>query len=117
MAQLALDLAPRRLALHRLAFVVELLALGKPELDLGPPAPEIDFQRDHRVALLARVSPPSLDFAPMHQQLARPNLVVAELSGRRVSPDMNTVEESLAVLDARVAVAQVDLVRAKRFDL
>ena len=63
------------------------------------------------------MSPPAVDLAPMHQELARADFLVAELSGRRVGSDMHAVQERFAVFDPRVAVAQVDLVRAQRFDL
>ncbi len=50
----------------------------------------------------------------MHQELARARLVVAELAGRRVCGDMDTVEKGLAVLvDTGVAVAQVDAMRTQ----
>src|SRR5258708_16392692 len=116
MPEFAFDLAPRGLALDRLAFVVELLALGEAEFNLGAPAAEVNLQRHHRVALFAGMAPPAVDLAPMHQQLARADFLVTELSGRRVGADMHAVQERLTVFDPRVAVTQVDLVRAQRFD-
>src|SRR5579864_9768027 len=106
MAQFAFDFAPRGLALDLLALVVELLAFGQAEFDLGAPAAEINLQRYHRVALFAGMSPPAVDLPPMHQQLARADFLVAELSGRRVGADMHAVQECLAVFDPRVAVTQ-----------
>ena len=53
----------------------------------------------------------------MHQELARPRLLMAELPRRRIGANMNPVQEDLAVLHASVTVAQIGLVRAQRLDL
>src|SRR5271168_5089176 len=53
----------------------------------------------------------------MHQQLARARLLVAELACGSVGADMDALEKRLAVLDARVAVAQICAMRPQRLDL
>src|SRR5271166_2963524 len=53
----------------------------------------------------------------MHQEFARAGFLVAELTGGSVGADVHALEERLAVLDARVAVAEVCAMRAQRLDL
>src|SRR5713226_9115404 len=87
--QRALDFAIGSLARDRFALVVGVLALGEPELNFGPSAFEIYFERNDRVALLAHPPPQTIDLAPMHQQFPRASLLVAELAGGRIGADVD----------------------------
>src|SRR5581483_2198300 len=95
----------------------ELLALGQRDLDLRAAVLEINPQRHDRVAALAHSPAQTIDLAAMEQQLAGTGLLMAELAGGRVCADMDSMQKDLAVLHARVAVAEIDLVRAQRLDL
>ncbi len=53
----------------------------------------------------------------MHQEFSRARFLVAELAGGSVGADVNAFEERLAVLDARVTVAQICAMRPQRLDL
>ena len=53
----------------------------------------------------------------MHQEFSRARFLVAELPGGSVGADVHAFEKRLAVLDARVAVAQIGAMRPQRFDL
>ncbi len=53
----------------------------------------------------------------MHQEFSRAGFLVAELAGGSVGADVHALEKRLAVLDARVAVAQICAMRAQRLDL
>src|SRR5208282_1891906 len=113
----ALDFAIRSPAREHVALVVRVLAFGEPKLNLGASVLEVNFQRDDRVALLAHAAPQAIDLAPMHQQFSRASFLVAELARRRVSADVHALEKRLAVLDARVTVAQICAMRPQRLDL
>src|SRR5260370_41457857 len=94
-----------------------MLALGESQLDLRAPVFEIDLQRDDRITLLTHAAPQLIDLAPMHQEFSRASFLVAELAGGSVGADVHALEERLAILDARVTVAQICPMGAQRFYL
>jgi len=53
----------------------------------------------------------------MHQEFSRARFLVAELAGRSVGADVDALEERLAVLDARITVAEIRAMGAQRFYL
>src|SRR5579884_3179256 len=82
--QLALHVA-RHLALaDRLALVVEVLAAGERDLDLGArarPAAEVDARRNERQPALVRAPHEAVDLGPVQKQLARPLRLVVLARG------------------------------------
>src|SRR5207245_3715364 len=103
--------------LDHLALVEALPAARDSELDLGTTVFDVHPQRDERVALL-RDGPDELSyFVLVQEELAWAQRVVIVI--RRVGPrrDVDVAKPHLAVLDARVPVAQVGVTRAQRLDL
>src|ERR1700684_1891809 len=94
-----------------------MLALGQPQLDLGASIFKINLERNDRITLFAHTAPQLVDLAAMHQEFPRASFLVAELAGGSVGADMNALEKRLAILDARVTVAQICAMRAQRLDL
>src|SRR6185295_3709098 len=112
-ARLAIGLA----LLHRLALVVLLLAPGEADGHLDAAVLEVDAQRHERHPALDRLADQLANLALVQQQLAAAQRLVVGVAAVAVGADVDDVEEHLAVLDPRVAVAQVDAAFADRLHL
>src|SRR6185295_9584110 len=112
-ARLAIGLA----LLHRLALVVLLLAPGEADGHLDAAVLEVDAQRHERHPALDRLADQLANLALVQQQLAAAQRLVVGVAAVAVGADVDVVEEHLAVLDPRVAVAQVDAAFADRLHL
>src|SRR5258705_11431801 len=94
-------------AAERLALVVRLLALGERQQHLDAPFLEVELQRHEREALLDGPANQLADLVRVHQQLALPLLGVIGVAAVTVRADVHVHQPDLAVLRARVAVAEV----------
>ena len=116
--QFAGDVPPRVAVGDVAAAVVELLAAGEPELDLGPALlVDVEPQRDDRLALGLRLAQQLVDLGAVEEELAGPlGLVVVAVAAfeRR---DVGADEPRLAALDPGVGVGQVGLAGSERLDL
>src|SRR5688572_11936877 len=112
-ARLAIDLA----APDRFALVMRLLALGQRDERLDAPVLEIELERDERQAFLGNAPDHLANLLPPQQQLPLPHLRVVGGAAMAVGADVDVHHPHLAVLDARVAVAQVHAALANRLHL
>ena len=81
----------------RLALVVEVLAAGQRDLDLGVRAGEVDPRRHQRQPALVDADREPVELAAVQQQLARALRVVVLARGRPVGRDVDGVQPQLAV--------------------
>src|SRR4029453_16932944 len=104
--------------LLRLALVVQLLALGQSELDLGdPPLVEIDLERHDRHAVTLDGAEEAGDLACVQQQLARPGRCMTVAGGAGVFGDMGVDEIELAAFVRGVRLGDVGPSRPQRLHL
>src|SRR5689334_16928407 len=86
-----------------LALVMQLLAPGEGDLDLGAAfVVEIDFQRYDGHALALDRADQLVDLALMQQELARPFRLVVEAAGLLVLRDVGVEQPQLAVARGRI---------------
>src|SRR6185503_5781343 len=78
---------------------------------------EVHAQRDEREALLRHLASHLLDFVAMQQELALAFFVVAVVAGVTVRADVDVAQPDFALVDARIAVAQVDAPLTDRLHL
>src|SRR5437764_5921008 len=97
--QLALYL-PRHLpAADRLSLVIDVLAPGQRDLDLGVRTGEVDPGRDQRQPALGRLADQPLDLLAVQQQLARALRIVVAASRGTVRRDVHPEQPHLTVPD------------------
>src|SRR5262245_42641931 len=111
-----------RLSFHfalteRLALVVRLLAFGQRQLHLHPPILEIELERHEREPLLRHLADHLANLIAMQQQLPLPQLTVGGRAAMTIRTDVDVEHPHLAVVDPRVAVAEVDPPLADRLHL
>ena len=101
--------------LFGLALVVQLLALGDAQFQLGDAlGVEIELQRDQRHAFALDGDGQLGGLALVHQQLARALGLVVEAAGLGVFGDIGVDQEDLAILGVGVAFADGGLAGAQR---
>src|SRR5262249_53956876 len=100
-----------------LALVVRLLAAGQADGELDLPALEIQAERNQGHSLLDGVPDEFPGLLAVQQQLAAPRRLMLGVAAVCILRDVDVVDEDLAALDARVAVAQVDAALADRLHL
>src|SRR6185312_1000713 len=103
--------------LDRLALVVLFLALRGRHRHLDAAVLEVETRRHERHALLDRLADQLADLVAVQQELAPAQRLVIGVAAMAVRADVDVVEEDLAVLDAREAVAEVHAAFADRFHL
>ena len=93
----ALDLAAVGLCLEVLPLVIVVLAGGESDLDLGTAVLEVDFERDERIAALARLAKELDDFCFVHEEPTATARVVVKDISLLEGADMGVLEKNLAV--------------------
>src|SRR5271165_5362001 len=115
--QAALLPAPVAL-LHRLALVVQLLALGERELQLGAAAlVEVKLERDQGHAFAVDRADQLVDLLSVQQQLARPLGQMIEAVGLQIFGNIGVDEPDLAVPRIGIGFGDRALARADRLHL
>jgi site-specific DNA recombinase len=112
-----LHVAPRVPLGHVGPLVVQLLAAGQSQFDLGAPVLEIHLGGHHRIATLVHPSLQPLDLAAVQQQLADSHGVVVPHVALLVRADMYADQVELAAADLGVAVPQGDAAPAQTLHL
>lgn len=99
------------------ALVVELFALAEAQLQLDPPALEVERERHQGVALQLDLlrEPPDLVF--VRQQLAGAHRIPVEDVALFVGADVHALHHQFAVLHLDPGVLEVDRAGAQAFDL
>src|SRR5579875_1689216 len=107
--QLTLDVPGHLPLADRFALVVEILAPGERNLDLGPRARagEVDPRRHQRQAPLVRAPDQPLDLGAVHEQLARALGVVVFACCGTVGRDVEADQPYLPIADDRVGILQL----------
>src|SRR4051794_2678179 len=114
----ALHLAFGLALADRLALVVDVLAAGEGDLDLGVWALEVHARRHDGETAFADPAGEAIDLLAVQQQLARAIRLVVLARGGLVVRDVQVVQPQLAVgRERRVAVAHLGAVGAQRLDL
>src|SRR5712692_6057460 len=114
---------PRPLALpaallFALAFVVQFLAAGDRNLDLGATLRiEIELQRHERHALALHRASELVDFTSVQQQLAGPPREMIETVRLQIFGDIGVVEPQFAGLLRRIGFGDRRLALPQRLDL
>src|SRR5262249_48206442 len=101
------DLALRFGLLLIFALVVQLLAVGNGQLDLGPAVLEVHSQGNEGEAALRGLGGELGDLAAVQQQLARPLRLVIQPVAHRVFGDVAAEQPHFAVLDLGISVFEV----------
>src|ERR1051325_456037 len=101
-----------------LTLVVQLLALGQRDLDLGAAlVVEIDLERHDGHALALDRTHQLVDLAAMQQELARPLRRMVEATGLLVFGDVGVDQPQFTVTRRRVGLSDAGLAGAQRLDL
>src|ERR1035437_10358992 len=99
LTQFTLHVAGHVALADRFALVVEVLALGQGELDLGarPWPRKVHPGRHQRQPTLSRAAEQAVDLLTVQQQLARPLRIVVGIRRRAVRGDVYADQPQLAV--------------------
>src|SRR5262245_7064776 len=108
---LDLSLAQRR------PLVVELLATGRADLELGATLLEVDPQRNQGQAALGDLASEAADLASVEQQFAITLGIVIGVGAMTVGADVAAEQPDLVVSHRRIRVLESDQAGAKRLDL
>ena len=85
--------------------VMQLLAFGQPEFDLGKaPLGEVDAERDEREPLLLRLAKELIDLLAVEKQLPSAERLVIHDVAVAVRTDVAVVEKDLSALHAGVTI-------------
>ena len=101
----------------RLPLVVELLALGQTDLQLGPGVFEVEGEGDQGVPVLLDLLVEPQDLPLVHQELPGTAGVLVEDIALLIGADVHAVDRQLPVLGDAVGVLQVHVAQADGLDL
>ena len=110
--ELAIDLAVVGALLEILAFVPLILALTDPDLDFDLAVFPVESQRHDRQPLLLSHGGKSANLALVKEEPPVPQRNMELVTGLLVGADVAVVEPELALVDAGVGLADVDLAGA-----
>src|ERR1700722_5414074 len=100
------------------SLVVLLLALGQPDLELGPALLPVELQRHQRVAAPLHRAEEMIELPAAQQELAGARRIRIDVRrGRDQRIDMRAVEKRLAVLQVHIGLGNLRLARAHALDL
>lgn len=109
----ALDVPASRLLLKHFPFVVKLSPAAQTNQHLCPAAIEINFKRNQSEAFFFGLFGELLDFAPMHEELARSLGNVVQAVGLHVFRNVAPKQPNFIIFHLRISVLERNLTGAQ----